>query len=211
MATLPAILLSVLLIVHLTSVLAGWLPRDESRNLTEAFNGTPMSFSIEENWRICHTHVIFMTCIVGLVDYAPIMKKAFKSLQRFGGGSIRLKPGTYTLSSSVKIPSSMCIIGAGMDTTIIKYVYKGGVSPSEGLLVSSRAERVSVIGLTIDGGVNAGNDTRAGFSGVHYNLVNFAWFRNVRVRGFGRYGCTYSILSDSCQASVRIFLTILIQ
>ena len=56
--------------------------------------------------------------LVGRSD--RVLQAAVDYLQRFGGGTVKVLPGTYTLRNSVHLPSGVRILGSGPDSVITK-------------------------------------------------------------------------------------------
>ncbi len=113
-------------------------------------------------------------------------------VKRGKGGLLEFAEGIFTVSAPIEVPSHTCLVGAGMEKTIIrladyanKFEGKG-----KGIFYSAKGERVSILALTIDGNKAMQNDkVLEPLSGVYFELVNYAWFRHVRSLSHMKYGC----------------------
>jgi polygalacturonase len=56
--------------------------------------------------------------VIGQDDRA--IQQAIDRVAARGGGTVRIKAGTYTLSNAVRLPSHMTLEGEGNDKTILK-------------------------------------------------------------------------------------------
>jgi len=189
---------SYLAVLLYTSVALGaWKAEDETKDISTAFN--PSSFNIRENWEICKRKIVRIPYVEMKKDYIPEFEAKFAQLKN--GGSILLEKGVYKVSGPVIIPENCCILGAGMDTTTIQlnpdslplYNSEGMTSAAKGILSCSKNQRVSVIGLTVDGNIEEQFSGHKFFDfgryGVSFERCNYAWLRSVRSKNNQLYGC----------------------
>ena len=153
-----------------------------------------VSFDTRGNWAYCLKFVIDLPLIPQISDYAPAINSALETAANIGGGSVRLGAGVYPIGKNIVMPSYTCLIGAGMNRTVIR-VNDGinNLGNRAGYIRSRLAEKVTLHGFTLDGNhVNQVMNTsslRYGRFGLYFELVNYAWFKNVRIQNCGGYGC----------------------
>jgi parallel beta-helix repeat protein len=76
---------------------------------------------------------------------AAELRDAVARVGAAGGGSVYVAPGTYTLSSTLNVPSDVLVLGAGTDTTTLR-----AASPSSASLVALTGSRSVLAHVTVD-------------------------------------------------------------
>lgn len=185
-----------------------WRPLDASKSIATAFGNSTHSFDVMDNWRICMTEAVFTIPYNSIiVDYSDIITSYLKAAGQAGGGAVQLEAGTYHIAAPITVPAHTCLIGTSMEDTIIKLIDDADDFSDNGILHSRKGERVSIHSLTVDG--NKDNQDRNynwGHDGVYFELINYAWFRNVRVQNMFGYGCKFSQQVPPFHSSTKTIL-----
>lgn len=193
MALLPisSLVLTLCFIGHSIAVIDNlypWTPQDVSLSVQDMFGTQHSSFDINHNWEICNSHYVDVPLQPNISDYAPIITKATAMLNTTGG-SVRLARGIYRVTEPIQLLSHTCIIGAGMEETFVVLTGHAPAFSDKGVIRATKGEYVSIIGLTVDGSRSMQyEDEEYGRSGVYFELINYAWCRNVRVRNHANHG-----------------------
>lgn len=186
--------LSVLVLVALLSIatcqrLGEWRNLAKSGSLP-ALSKRRYAFPPSDNLKICRRRVIRVPRD-GRSDYTAIFNEKMALLRRLGGGTLKLDAGLYPHKGHIIIPSYVCLIGAGMEKTVIRLVNFAPRFPKAGSIRSFQTERVSILDLTQDGNranQRSGKKQAYGRYGFFSELTNFLLLRNVRVRNNKGYG-----------------------
>lgn len=174
----------------------GWAPLPTTKNIS-VFDDTNYSFDVRVNWAICNRFVMDIPLRAHIVDYAPVLSAALRVLNLLGGGSVRLQRGVYPISGNVYIPSNTCILGKGVDNTVLRVNnHIKPIYPHAGHLRSRRESRISLHGFTVDGNkLNQRLSTareKYGRYGLYFELVNYVWLKNIKMKNNVGYGCMYA-------------------
>lgn len=177
-----------------TSVEKKWKNHDSSKDIAAAFGDKMHSFGVHDNWKIYMTKSVFTIPHTKVIkDYTGIISSYLKEAGAVDGAAVKLEKGTYPVSAPIEIPSHTCIVGAGMADTTVKLIDGADAFYEKGLFYSLNGERVSLQGFTIDGNKDKQNkNDKYWHNGVYFELVNYAWFRNVRVQNMFHHGCMFS-------------------
>lgn len=87
-----------------------------------------------------------------------------------GGGVVYLRNGVFLLRTPVHIPSHTCLLGAGVNRTVLR------VLEGPGAVRANKVTNFTITHLTVTG---------AAAPGIELKLVNFATLSNVQMRGAG--------------------------
>ncbi len=189
----------------------GWAQLDGSKGFSEIFGGKLPSFDVLDSWRICKGGDTFHVPQYKYIkDYTLIIESLLDAASQGKGGELVFPAGNFMISAPIKIPAHTCLIGAGIEKTIIKL--KDNARPfrgkEKGMFYCSKAERITMHALTIDGNKdNQKVDGGKRRSGISSELVNYLWFRNVRSRNHAGYGCKFSSFSCAILLSCNQILT----
>ena len=180
------------------------------------FNNEKDPFDPNSNLMFCNRSLIQISYSPKVADYSVVINRALKKLRRRSkpGGSVVLSKGVFPVRDQIRIPSYSCLIGAGMRETRIRLVDNAPVFSHAGVVRSTRATRVTVANLTIDGNMKGQKskdlDGEAyGRYGLFTQLTNFLYLQGVSVQnnigyGFDPHGSklewAYYLLIDGCEA-----------
>jgi hypothetical protein len=114
-----------------------------------------------------------------------------------GGGTIYLKAGLYIIDYYIELMSNICIIGDGIDVTIIKLVDYAAIFNNAGMLRTRSGNNIILANFTIDGNkVNQNADP----IGTDPNVISYGrfglftegshdlWFDRIKVTNMQGYG-----------------------
>ncbi len=170
-------------------------------SVEEAFGGGNFSFDVDENWELCMTRNKTIEFDDTVEDYTKMLNETLMSLSQSGGGSVILTEGVFPITVPLSMPAKTCIIGQGKDITTLRVKDKSYPPyPFKGAIIAHKVDRVSLVGLTIDG--NAQNQLikhnfRAlGRAGVYQERVRESYLLNVKSVNNYRHGCTYHYSSS---------------
>lgn len=111
------------------------------------------AFDRSKNMEYCNKRTVTVKPD-GKKDMAKKLNDEMKKLRKNGGGTLKLTAGTYFHKTQIKIPSFVCLVGAGMRKTIIKLANKAPRWRTSGSVRSFQTRRVTVMDITIDGNRN---------------------------------------------------------
>ncbi len=187
-----------------------WEDLSKSGSLTDLSKNT-WSFNKADNLAYCNRTKITIPAD-GRKDYTGLFNDALLKLGKQGGGTLQLLQGTYNHYGQIKIPSYVCLVGAGKDETIIRLVDNAPRFPKSGSIRSMHTERVTVANLTQDGNRDKQRDSKShnyGRYGFFSELTNYLYIYNVRVRNNFGYGYdphgskkyySYYLIIENCDA-----------
>jgi parallel beta-helix repeat protein len=141
----------------------------------------------------------------GSGDYMDI-QSAINSLPATGG-EVYVREGTYTISSSITIPSNVVLIGAGAATKI--FLANGA---NVDVIVASSAKDIIIANLSIDG--NKANQTAGGHGIKFVNVENStisgckvekSYYRGIHLEGSSNNVITNNNLSTNDAQGIMIF------
>ncbi len=154
------------------------------------------SFFTERNWDICVNYTVDVRPDPTIADYGRYLSKLAASIPNLNviGGSIRLADGVYPVKTSVTLPSRTCLVGMGMDRTIIKVVSNANyTAPVRGVIRSLDSTRVTLRGFTVDCNMRMQENVSAkehfAKFGVLFNSSSYIFIWQVRVQEALGYGC----------------------
>ncbi len=143
------------------------------------FGEESSSFNVTHSWQLCFSNMKEILFSPDVEDYAVVINEKLNSLVKTGGG-VKLGNGVYPIKSAIVLPSRTCLRGNGTAETILRVQDGTDAFQNKGVIYASKGENISVVALTIDGNrehqSKKKEDTR---SGVYFELINYAWFRNV--------------------------------
>ena len=126
------------------------------------------------------------------------IQQGLDNLNKVGGGTLQIEGGTYVLSSNIQIGSNTAIIGAGINTTILKLVdrAKPWWNPETGIrkagfIYSEDTINLYFANFTIDGNKENQNTDEIsiyGRFGVYTETVNNVVINGMGVINFQGYG-----------------------
>lgn len=156
---------------------------------------------VRHNWGLCNKNKQMVMLESTIVDYSTILNDTLTALGDIGGGAVWLEAGIYPLNAPVQLPSNTCIVGDGVDRTILQSNRPSSIYRTSDVVYSHSAEHVSLVDLTIDGNQDSMNPFHEyGSTGIHFHNVNYSWFRNVRSINNFLHGGT---LQDPCNFFVQ--------
>ncbi len=167
-----------------------------TKSVEKAFGGGEFSFDVDNNWAICMARNETIEFDGSIEDYAKMLNETLMSLSRKGGGSVIIGEGVFPITVPISLPKKTCIIGQGKDKTTLRVKDKSYPPyPFKGTIIAHKVDRVSLVGLTIDG--NAQNQYlehifhTLGRVGVYQERVHESYLLNVKSVNSFRHGCTY--------------------
>lgn len=168
------------------------------KSVKEAFGDRKFSFDVDENWKLCMSRNETIEFDESIKDYTKILNDTLKSLSKKGGGSILLGSGVFPITVPILMPKMTCLVGEGKKETTLRVKNKSYPPyPFKGTIIAHKVERVSIVGLTIDGNmenqVEQHKFRTLGRVGVYQERVHHSFFLNVKVMNNMRHGCTYSL------------------
>jgi len=102
----------------------------------------------------------------------------------YGGGIVIIKPGTYDVSATIKIPDNIVIIGYG---AILRATASGVILSNAD--TTNGNKNIVIEGITIDG------NNGTGYRGIYFGLVKNAIIKNVEIYGLDSHG----IYMNNCE------------
>lgn len=168
-----------------------WVDLSKELGWSTFKNGRPFDF--RDNLRYCNKTYTKLSNSDTNESWHVKIHKELRKLQKRGGGTLLLGYGTYYLSAQVKLPSYTCLIGRGMNQTILKLVDNATTFKQAGMVRSKHTERVTIARLTIDGNRAKQNSTDIykgayGRFGIFTHLTNYLYIYQVRARNQAGYG-----------------------
>ena len=200
---LPLLLLT-LVVYGKSSTRFPWKTLDSVVDIDTAFGEHESSFNVLKNWKICNSVITDIPYSSDVPDFAPLINQELMALKKTGG-AVRLGKGVYNISSAILLQSRTCLIGNGTSNTMLQVTDRAPAFAVKGVVYASKGEHVSVIALTINGNKNNQWEGEAvARTGAYFELINYAWFRNVAsndhlLHGYNMHG------SDNRHASHVFF------
>lgn len=148
------------------------------------------AFNKNDNLRFCRKRTITVRAGKSK-DYTKILNDAMKTLRKSGGGTLKLGRGVFIHKGQIRIPSFVCLVGAGMGSTTLKLANRSPTFRTSGNVRSFGTRHVTVMHLTIDGNrrkQRKGRKASYGRYGYFHELSNFVYLNRVRVRNHHGYG-----------------------
>ena len=174
------------------------------------FNSANQPFDPARNLEYCSRATINVRHQAN-VDFSSSINDALKKLRATGGGTVKLDPGIYLVTTHIRMPSYTCLVGSGMKDTIIRLRDNSPKWANSGVVRSRHTERITISDLTIDGNKDRQLSTNIfggayGRFGFYSELTNYVYLRRVAAinnRGYGfdphgskKYWAYYLLLED---------------
>lgn len=202
MAVSVRILPAVLVLLCLSSAASAYSrnfrfwSRYNTRRGFSIFNARARSFNTNVNRKYCRNSVLKINLVRGKKDYRKRIQRALDTLRdRKLGGTLRLSRGTFPIKGQLHIYSYTCLVGAGMNKTVIKVASDAANFKTSGAVRTRHSIRVTVQGLTIDGNrkglrltSSSSKAKRYGRYGFFSELSDYLWLNKVRIKNNYGYG-----------------------
>lgn len=146
--TVPALMSTFALGAYAVS-LGEWEQLPEPQ-LADLFDRSDYAFDITDNLAFCEKMTKNVN-IDGSEDYTAIINAELAALGNAGGGQLKMGSGTFEHTGQLIIPSYVCLVGSGIDNTILKLKDNSPEWGKSGAIRSMHSERVTVMDLTQDG------------------------------------------------------------
>lgn len=145
---------------------------------------------VEHNLKKCSTRTYFLDydATVHSVDAYSDIQKALNVIDT---GTLVLGEGTFIVSNQISLSSNTCLVGQGIDKTVIKLKDNASEFRYSGLVRSINSENVTIMGLTLDGNREnqSGNETELyGRYGLFTEVTNYLYLNKVRITKNYGYG-----------------------
>ncbi len=174
------------------------------------FDETDYAFNVTRNLDFCRLNIENIVNDGNVDDYGLIIQRAFDTLFRKGGGTVRLSPGLFWQKTPIEIPSYCCLQGSGMHETILKTHEDAPPFLYAGAIRTAFTIHVSMFDFTQDGNRWKMSGSAHNRFGIYTDLANFVWMKNVKVVdnmsfGFDPHGAntawSYYLVIEDCYAS----------
>lgn len=169
-----------------------------AQNYDAEFSFNKHAFYTTRNWKMCVNHTEDVSPDVTVADYGKYLtdKAMDVSANASDGASIRLAAGVYPVKTAIILPSNVCLIGMGMDRTIIRVIdFANVTAPVRGVIRSVNSTRVTLRGFTLDCNSkmqqNTAADRHFAKFGIFIQASSYVYIWEVRVKGALGYGCKF--------------------
>lgn len=170
---------------------------DLGMTVSEAFKGKKASFNTNKNMKLCNKPLETILVNKTLTEYSAKINAAL--LTR----SVRLGPGVFSISYTIKIPTNRCLIGSGIDKTTLKMSNLADFGEEdEGMVMGVDGENITLMDITLDGNP-AGNFPTKGVNGFYCKNCSTTWCHDVRATGHSRHG--FEIAGGTQQFSIHAY------
>lgn len=193
MASSRSTIAFVVTLLLVTIAAAEWTQLDTTKSIVEEFAGLKSSFDVNTvSWPVCMKRVLNISADHDVEDddFASTINDMLSSLGETGG-ALFLNRGTYNIGKPIIMPSRTCLIGNSTMTDVIIKVKDNANFPegSKGVIYAAKGEYVSISTLKIDANSeNQAEGDSPNMSGVYFELINYAWIRNVHSTGHSHHG-----------------------
>lgn len=177
--------------VTVDSMSGDWAPQDTSGGFSH-FHTSTHAFNEELNREKCEKRIISVPFNSAVSDYYALFIDQLAYLKYLEGGTLKLATGVYVISHQITVPSSTCIMGAGIELTTIKLIDKAAQFLAPGVLRVVSARHVTLKQFTLDGNRGAqqfGNDvSHYGHHGLYIEHSLLIYIQHIRVINNSGYG-----------------------
>lgn len=165
----------------------GWASRGGAKDIALAIGTGNRTWSTLQNMELCERAQIYLPFLADFPDYTETISLALRTLNSFGGGTVKLDVGSYPVSAPIEMLSGTCLLGAGSSITIIKLQDNAAsFGTKTGILRANKVEYIYVGSITLDGNrVNqdAGNEVeKVKRAGIQFTLANFVYIKDVAIK-----------------------------